>query len=83
MSENICILIVGCFLNSNLIYLTEFCTPWPEGLETEDAIRKHFPLEVISNEYLHSSPSIRDFRTRIVTVRVSTFRALVYLKLRK
>jgi len=47
--------------------LKKFCTEWPKELEnTEDA----FPMEVIYTDYIHSSPTIRDFRARIVTTRI-------------
>ena len=50
--------------------LTEFCTPWPEGLETDEDCHKHFPLEIVTADYCFSSPSIRDSRARTVTVKV-------------
>lgn len=49
--------------------LKKFCTPWPKGLETDEKCQKHFPLEVISSDYCHSSPTIRDPLARIVTIR--------------
>ena len=49
----------------------EFCTPWPEGLETDEDCQKHFPLEVISSDYCFASPNIRDTRARVVTLKVS------------
>lgn len=49
--------------------LKKFCTPWPKGLETDEKCEKHFPVEVISSDYCHSSPTIRDPLARIVTVR--------------
>lgn len=51
--------------------LKQFCTPWPDGLETDSKCEKHFPLEVISSDYCHSSPTIRDHNARIVTIKVS------------
>ena len=27
--------------------LRKFCTAWPEGLDSEDQINKHFPLQVM------------------------------------
>ncbi|KAK8788591.1 hypothetical protein V5799_021638 [Amblyomma americanum] len=50
--------------------LRPFCTPWPAGLETDEKCEKHFPVEVIDSDYCHASPSIRDARSRIVTLRV-------------
>ncbi|KAH6941397.1 hypothetical protein HPB50_017898 [Hyalomma asiaticum] len=50
--------------------LRPFCTPWPAGLETDEKCEEHFPVEVIDSDYCHASPSIRDPRCRIVTLRV-------------
>lgn len=50
--------------------LKQFCTQWPEGLETEEKCNKHFPLEVITSDYCYSGPSIRDPLARIVSMRV-------------
>jgi len=50
--------------------LKKFCTPWPTGLETPEKQSSHFPLTISSSTYLHSSPSIRDPRSRIVTMKV-------------
>nr|XP_018901916.1 PREDICTED: 28S ribosomal protein S35, mitochondrial [Bemisia tabaci] len=49
--------------------LRKFCTAWPEGLETDEKIEQHFPLEVITSDYCHSAPKIRDPKARIVTVK--------------
>ncbi|KAK3852249.1 hypothetical protein Pcinc_041156 [Petrolisthes cinctipes] len=51
--------------------LKKFCTPWPVGLETPAKQDKHFPATVSTSSYLHSSPSLRDDRARIVTMKVS------------
>ncbi|XP_053206015.1 28S ribosomal protein S35, mitochondrial-like [Panonychus citri] len=48
--------------------LKKFCSQWPIGLETEEKIEKHFPVEIITSDYCHASPTIRDPRARIVTV---------------
>ncbi|KAL3252409.1 hypothetical protein MRX96_017721 [Rhipicephalus microplus] len=50
--------------------LRPFCTPWPAGLETDEKCEEHFPVEVIDSDYCHAGPSIRDPRSRIVTLRV-------------
>nr|CAG4638578.1 EOG090X09BG [Cyclestheria hislopi] len=50
--------------------LKKFCTKWPENLETEEEINKHFPVEFVTSDYCHSSPVIRDSRARIVTLQV-------------
>ncbi|CAG0880606.1 unnamed protein product, partial [Cyprideis torosa] len=59
--------------------IKKFCTDWPEGLETEEEMRKHFPLKVESSNYVYSSPSIREPRSRIITLSFS----LASLKLTK
>lgn len=50
--------------------ISEFCTPWPEELETEKDMDYHFPIEVITEDYCFSSPSVRDTRARVVTMKV-------------
>ncbi|XP_017892379.1 28S ribosomal protein S35, mitochondrial [Ceratina calcarata] len=50
--------------------LKQFCTKWPEELETEEACQKHFPTEIITSDYCYSSPTIREPLARIVTLRV-------------
>lgn len=50
--------------------IKQFCTEWPVGLETEEKCTKHFPLEVITSDYVYSSPTIRDPLSRIVSLRV-------------
>lgn len=50
--------------------LKKFCTPWPEGLETDIQMEKHFPLSCITTDYCHSSPTIRDAKARIVTIKL-------------
>lgn len=50
--------------------LKRFCTPWPKGLETDEQVKKYFPLEVITNDYCFSSPKIRDPKARVVTFKV-------------
>lgn len=52
--------------------LKQFCTAWPKGLESEEKQNKHFPVTVISSDYCHSSPSIRNPLARIVTLKVNT-----------
>jgi len=50
--------------------LKKFCTPWPAGLETREKQIINFPLTLSTSSYLHSSPSIRDPRARVVTMKV-------------
>ena len=39
------------------------------GLENEKDLDTHFPLEEITSDYLNASSSIRDARSRIVTLK--------------
>lgn len=50
--------------------LKKFCTPWPKGLETEEKCQKHFPIEVITSDYCHGLPTIRNPLARIVTIKL-------------
>lgn len=50
--------------------LKQFCTEWPKLLNSEEAIEKHYPLEIITSDYCHASPTIRNPLARIVTLRV-------------
>ncbi|EEB16518.1 28S ribosomal protein S35, putative [Pediculus humanus corporis] len=50
--------------------LKKFCTQWPEELETDEDLEKHFPIEIITSDYCHSSPFIGDPLGRIVSLRV-------------
>lgn len=46
-----------------------FYSPWPEGLETDEKIDAHFPLKIITSDYCHASPTIRDPRARVVEIK--------------
>lgn len=50
--------------------IKKFCTPWPHLLNSEEAIEKHYPLEIITSDYCHASPSIRNPLARIVNLRI-------------
>lgn len=50
--------------------IKQFCTEWPKLLNSEEAIEKHYPLEIITSDYCHASPSIRNPLARIVTLRI-------------
>lgn len=52
--------------------LKQFCTEWPKGLETEEKCNEHFPIEVITSDYCHALPTIRNPLSRIVTTKVCT-----------
>ncbi|KAJ8895674.1 hypothetical protein PR048_001010 [Dryococelus australis] len=49
--------------------LKRFCTAWPQGLD-QDKQEKLFPMNVITSDYCHSSPTIRDPMARIVTLKI-------------
>lgn len=50
--------------------LKKFCTSWPEGLDSDEQVRSHFPVTVITKDYVHSAPTIRDPRARVVQLQV-------------
>lgn len=50
--------------------IKQYCTEWPKLLNSEEAIEKHYPLEIITSDYCHASPSIRNPLARIVTLRI-------------
>lgn len=50
--------------------IKQFCTEWPKLLHSEEALEKHYPLEIITSDYCHASPSIRNPLARIVTLRI-------------
>lgn len=50
--------------------LKKFCTAWPKGLDSDEKCYEHYPLEVITSDYCHSSPTIRDSRARVVTIQL-------------
>lgn len=54
--------------------LKKFCTPWPKGLETEEKQEQHFPVRVISSDYVHGLPTIRNPLSRIVTIKLKLSR---------
>ncbi|KAI5639305.1 mitochondrial ribosomal subunit protein domain-containing protein [Phthorimaea operculella] len=50
--------------------IKKFCTPWPKLLNSEEAIENHYPIETITSDYCHASPSIRNPLARVVTLRI-------------
>lgn len=50
--------------------LKKFCTPWPEGLETDEQLEEHFPIQTITSDYCHGLPTIRNPLSRIVTIKL-------------
>lgn len=49
--------------------IKKFCSRWPVGLETDEAIERHFPMTVTTYDYCFSGPTIRNPAARIVTLR--------------
>ncbi|VDQ17756.1 unnamed protein product [Trichobilharzia regenti] len=56
-----------------------FCTVWPLGLNCDETIEKHYPVEIINRSYVFTSSNIRDPRSRVVTLQVSAF--IIFYKL--
>lgn len=54
--------------------LKQFCTPWPKNLDTPEKQEKHFPVQVFTSDYVHSSPNIRNPLARIVTFKLKLSR---------
>ena len=50
----------------------EFCSPWPSGLATDADCNHHFPVTITTSDYVLDGPSVRDRRSRIVTLKVQT-----------
>ncbi|XP_034838968.1 small ribosomal subunit protein mS35 [Maniola hyperantus] len=50
--------------------IKKYCTEWPKLLNSEEAIEKHYPLEIITSDYCHASPVIRNPLSRIVILRI-------------
>jgi len=49
--------------------LRNFCTKWPEGLDDEKLDRLQ-PLEVITQDFVHATPSVRHPDSRVVSIRL-------------
>ena len=58
--------------------LIEFVTKWPSGLKTDDDVDQHYPLEIITQSFTNSAPSIRDRRARRVIIRVRKKREIFF-----
>jgi len=54
--------------------LKKFCTAWPKNLENEEKQEQHFPTRVISSDYVHGLPTIRNPLSRIVTIKMKVSR---------
>ncbi|KAF6016811.1 MRPS35 [Bugula neritina] len=48
--------------------IKKFCTPWPKALNDSEFRENHFPLSITTQDYVFSGPSIRDPRSRAVTM---------------
>lgn len=57
-------------IKKHCLALEKFCTKWPDNLDTDEQVRSHFPVTYVTRDYVHSSPSIRDPRARIVKLKV-------------
>ena len=49
--------------------LAKFCTAWPEGL-TDERLDQLLPLEVVTQDFVHASPTLRHPDSRVVSLRV-------------
>lgn len=50
--------------------LKKFCSSFPKVLESKDIQEKHFPIQVISSDYVHGLPTIKNPLSRIVTIKI-------------
>jgi small subunit ribosomal protein S35 len=50
--------------------LKQFCTQWPEELNSDSKCTEHFPVDVMYSDYCYSGPSIRDPLARIITIKI-------------
>ncbi|KRZ10094.1 28S ribosomal protein S35, mitochondrial [Trichinella zimbabwensis] len=50
--------------------IRKWCTPWPEQLNSDDRCRHYFPVQFEYHDYIHAGPTIRDSRSRVVSLRV-------------
>jgi len=48
--------------------IQKFCTPWPKELDDVDVLEAHYQITELSSDYLNSSSSIRDFRSRVISI---------------
>jgi small subunit ribosomal protein S35 len=48
----------------------EYCTAWPEQLNSDESCESYLPIEITTYDYLNSTPSIRDSRARVVKFHV-------------
>lgn len=51
--------------------LKKFCTEWPKELENHEKVREYLPITYVTKDYIHSAPTIRDPRARVVQLKVN------------
>ncbi|CAD5117646.1 unnamed protein product [Dimorphilus gyrociliatus] len=51
--------------------LKAFCTPWPNELDTDEKCQVNFPIKITTRDYCKDGHSIRDERSRLVTMTVA------------
>ncbi|KRZ51371.1 28S ribosomal protein S35, mitochondrial [Trichinella nativa] len=50
--------------------IRKWCTPWPEQLNSDERCRYYFPIQFEYHDYIHAGPTVRDSRSRVVSLRV-------------
>ncbi|KAL1231539.1 Small ribosomal subunit protein [Trichinella spiralis] len=50
--------------------IRKWCTPWPEQLNSDERCRHYFPIQFEYHDYIHAGPTVRDSRSRVVSLRV-------------
>uniref|UniRef100_A0A914WLZ2 Ribosomal protein S24/S35 mitochondrial conserved domain-containing protein n=1 Tax=Plectus sambesii TaxID=2011161 RepID=A0A914WLZ2_9BILA len=50
--------------------IKKFCTKWPEELKTSTYWQPYLPLTTSYSDYVHAGTSLRDMRSRIVTLQI-------------
>lgn len=51
--------------------LKDYCTPWPSELDTDEKCQVNFPIKITTRDYCKDGHSIRDERSRLVTMTVA------------
>jgi len=50
--------------------IKKFCSPFPKALKSQKVSEKHFPITTTTYDYVLANPSIRDRRSRVVTLKL-------------
>ena len=58
---------------------SDFCTEWPEGLDTDEQCHQHFPLESVTSDYVFAGPSLTDDRARLASIKVGRLFTLIFI----